>query len=239
MSLARWKRMPGCRWLVGVILVAALAGQVQAQEACESGGCGWFRGWFCCGFFGRHATPPIPPAPRGSFVRNFQKVQANKAEASDFVFFLDEWYQGKDTLGPYGHYHLTQIARRLPTFPEYVPVVIQPHEDHKLNEKRRMLIVKALLNQGITDAQTRVVIAYPAAEGLYADVAPLIYTQSLFPNSLYNRFNRLGLGGYGGFGRGGFGGYGGYGGGFGGYGGFGRGFGGFGGYGARPLVYAY
>ena len=102
-----------------------------------------------------------------------------------------------------------------------------------------MLIVKALLNQGITDAQTRVVIAYPAAEGLYADVAPLIYTQSLFPNSLYNRFNRLGLGGYGGFGRGGFGGYGGYGGGFGGYGGFGRGFGGFGGYGARPLVYAY
>jgi len=149
--------------------------------------------------------------------------QANRAEASDFTIFLTEWFRGGTDLGPFGLHHLGDIVRRLPTVP--FPVVIEPHLDSRLNEARRQIIVKALVNQGITDAENRVVVAYPQAEGLYGEEAEWIYTD-MFQNrsgygSLYGgRGRNLGFGfgnGNRGFGGAGFGGY------FGDYGGFGGG----------------
>src|SRR5438477_11993150 len=100
-------------------------------------------------------------------------------------------------LGPYASAHLTTIVRRLHEVP--YPVVVAPHLDSAINEQRRRLIVQTLEQQGIGDAEQRVAIAYPQAEGLYGEEGVYVY---------YDMFqNRSGYGG--GFGssgrRGGFG----------------------------------
>jgi hypothetical protein len=75
-----------------------------------------------------------------------------------------------------------------------------------------------LLEAGITDAQTRVIIANPAGEGLFGDEAPRVFQRMLTAQNPY------GSGGFGLAGSG-YGGYGGFGAGFPG-GGFGGGYGG-------------
>jgi hypothetical protein len=145
----------------------------------------------------------LMPEPNGTFVHRVQDVQAKKAEASDFVFFLDEWYKGGTALGPHGTYHLGHIIPRLPEVP--FPVVIQPSPDAALNETRRQTLVAALLKRGVADAEERVIIAFPDAEGLNGEEAERIYLESLRPNRY------LGYGAYGPLGYGNFGGYGGYG----------------------------
>jgi hypothetical protein len=170
---------------------------------------------------GSHHPPPLVPEPNGAFVHKMEEIQANKAEESDFVFFLDEWYQGGTQLGPHGLYHLGAIVPRLPNVP--FPVVVQPTPDAALNENRRQVIVAALAKHGVPEADQRVIVAFPTAEGLYGEEAPRIYLQMIYPRAFG------GQGAYGGSGPFGFGG------GFGGFGGYG--YGGLGFYGgpfARP-----
>ncbi|MFL5330640.1 MAG: hypothetical protein ACJ8C4_17190 [Gemmataceae bacterium] len=147
------------------------------------------------------------PPPNGSYLYRWKEEQDNRAEASDFTIFLTEWYMGGTDLGPYGLHHLGDIAKRLPTV--RFPVVIEPHLDTNLNEKRRELVVQVLTNQGFADAESRVVIAFPQAEFMYGEEGVVTFNQMLF-------------GGNNGRGRGGYnnqnGGMGGYGGGFGGSG---------------------
>ncbi len=155
------------------------------------------------------------PPLNGSYVYKWKEAQAARADATDFVIFLTEWYMGGEHLGPYGEHHVGYIASRLPTV--QFPVLLEPHLDNELNEKRRKIIVDALVNLGIHDAETRVVVAYPQSEALYAEEGVVSYYQMLF-----NRNRNRGFGGgYGGMG----GAMGGYGGGYGG-GGFGGGYGG-------------
>ena len=150
----------------------------------------------------------IMPEPNGLAVHRFQDIQAAKAEPSDFVFFLDEWYKGGTVLGPYGTYHLGHMLERLPKVP--FPVVIQPSHDQELNETRRQQIVTALAKAGVPDPDQRVLIAFPSAEGLYGDEAPRIYANILRPENGYGNFQG-GYGFQGGFGfQGGSGGYGGF-----------------------------
>jgi hypothetical protein len=198
-------------FLLGLLAVGVPA--VSAQDGC-----------YCRP---RHFQPALSPEPLGSFVHRFQAVQAGKAEASDFEIYLDEWYQGGKTLGPYGQYHVNQIAQRLPTVP--FAVKVQPCNDSVLNETRRMVVVTALLNLGITDADTRVVLAYPQAEGLRGEEAELVYFRSIYDAQAVGRF-----GSYFGFNRSGFGlGFGSY------YSGSGLGYFGRGFLGARPLIAGY
>lgn len=166
--------------------------------------------------------PGHPTSPLGTSVNSWLEEHAARAEANDFTIYLTEWYMGGCDLGPYGLHHLSDIVRRLPEVP--FPVVIEPHLDADVNEKRRILIVNALTSQGIGDAEQRVVVSYPQAEGLYGEEGEMIF---------YDMFqNRSGYGGFGGFGgyngrRGSWGGgwnRGGWGGGWGGgFGGWGRG----------------
>lgn len=120
------------------------------------------------------------PAPNGSYVRQFQDLQAARAEADDFVVYLHEWYLGGQTLGPYGNYHLDQIAKRLPSVP--FPVVLQPGPDTKVNDARRELLVTRLVACGIADADVRVLIGYPEAEGLFGEEA-----ECIFPEMIHRR----------------------------------------------------
>jgi hypothetical protein len=162
------------------------------------------------------------PVENGTHLREIMDVQAAKAEADDFVIYKYEWCteDGK-VLGPYGNYHLGQMIRRLPAVP--FPVLIQVHPDESVNEARRIFIVQQLAAAGIPDPDQRVLVGFPAAEGLYGEEAENIYRRMIQESASSNR-NQFG----GAFGRG-FGSLGGVGGFGGGFGGFGGGFGGFGG----------
>lgn len=175
-----------------------------------------------------HATIPkgaITP-PYGTHYSEVFAGQAQRAKADRFVVYKHEWYLGGTRPGPAGRRHFTKIAETLgPCGP---PVVIQPvdpeelddaspEEAFKLNEERRQQLVEFLMARGDPNADARVVIGYPTAEGLYGIPANLIGQRYLYGQGGAG----LGLGG--GLGGGGFGGGGG-GGGFGG-GGLGGGIG--------------
>src|ERR1700722_15562202 len=127
----------------------------------------------------KHQDDLVMPAPNGSFVRKFEEVQAGKAKASAYVFFLDEWYMGGTFLGPHGTRHFEAL---LPSLAETrFPVRIQPDPDPELNEKRRLVIVNALLKEGIAGANERVIVAFPRAEGLNGEESERIYREMLLP----------------------------------------------------------
>ncbi len=207
--------------VVSCAISPAMPSTAKAWSGCNSG-------W--CGFSGSHHLA-LQAAPRGSFVNKFIEIQANKAEPLDFVFYGDEWYKGGTQLGPYGRYHVGEVAKRLPKVP--FPVVLEPHIDPAVNATRRKVLVDALTHLGITDAEIRVVIAYPPSEDLRGDDIErhnVNRDQQLYGNNYFNGLRGIGFGGIGG---GGFGRFGGFGfGGFGRFGGFG--FGGLGGF-NRPL----
>src|SRR5262249_40280429 len=95
-------------------------------------------------------------------------AQAGKAESDDFVLYNHMWCKGGTDLGPLGRYQLELMAKRLPTVP--FPVVIATSKDAALDQARREVVVAQLAAWGFTDP-TRVVVAYPIAEGLYGDEA--------------------------------------------------------------------
>src|SRR5262245_12689100 len=190
--------------------------------------------WYCvnnCANIPKGALP----APPGTYVNKFIEIQSGIAEADDFVLYKHMWFKAGTELGPLGRYQLDLISRRLANVP--FPVVIETSKNDNLDQQRREIIASLLAARGFTDP-SRVIVAYPQAEGLYGDEAPQIYNPLLFGGFLGGGLGGLGgitggtlgagfggLGGLGGFGGGGFGG-----GGFGGFGGGGFGGGGFGGF---------
>lgn len=179
--------------------------------------------------YGAVIPPGALPDPPGAHVRRFQEAQRNNAIAVEYSIFLHEWENGGRELGPYGEHHLRSIIQRLPTVP--YPVLVQPTHDPEINQFRRNVIVAKMLEAGVLDANQRVIIRNPEAEGLFGDEAPRVYYRLLI--GTFGTGLGGGLGGGGGFGGGFGGGLGGgtyfpgtYGGGFGGFGGgYGGGFG--------------
>jgi hypothetical protein len=138
------------------------------------------------------------PQPYGWFVHAWQNAQCAKAEADDFVIYKHEWFKGGAELGPYGTYHIHQILKRLPGVP--FPVLIEVEtQNPERNEMRRAVIVNYLAQVGVHDPETRVVLGYPEASGIYGDEAPRIYQQMISQQSLFGAFGGMG-GGFGGFG---------------------------------------
>ena len=144
-----------------------------------------------------NVTPGSEPNPVGSFVRQHQLVQQNKAEADDFVVYLHEWYMGREALGPYGEYHIAQMAQRLSHTP--FPVLVEVSHDPALNEHRRRVVIEKLANCGATDAANRVVLGRPEAEGIYGVEGFRVYEGILSGGGNQNG----GIGGGGGAGYGG------------------------------------
>ncbi len=119
--------------------------------------------------------PGAVPQPNGTFARGWQHAMAAAAAEDDFVVYLHEWTQGGENLGPYGKYHVAEIGKRLPDVP--FAVVVQPGPNDALNMMRRQLIVQYLSDHGIADAEQRVVLALPRAEGLLGIEAVTIFQQ--------------------------------------------------------------
>ena len=141
------------------------------------------------------ATIPLgaQPVPPGTYINRFIQIQDTNAQADDFVIYKHMWFQGGKALGPLGRYQLDLISKRLPTVP--FPVVIETSQNAELDEARRDAILALLVQRGFEDP-SRVIVAYPVAEGLYGDEAEQIATGYL----------RGGLAGTGGLGAGGLGG---------------------------------
>jgi hypothetical protein len=181
--LRRWRSLAA-----GVVALGALAGPNAGEAGCGCG-CGWWAHWreLC--------QPATCPAVTGTYTRQLFDLQAAKAEADDFVIYKNEWYMGGTKLGPFGSYHITEIVRRLAEVP--FPVVLQPQiGDPALDLARRDVVVRALAEAGMPDADQRVIIAYPQAEGLYADIqAQRAYLFMMLPG-IYS-FRLLYGGGYG------------------------------------------
>jgi len=136
------------------------------------------------------------PVEAGTYLKDYINRHTFKAEQDDFVIYKHEWFKGGTELGPYGSYHVHEIIKRLPDVP--FPVILQISGNQELDTVRRGLVVSKLLNAGYVDADQRVILAFPEAEGLYGEEAERIYGQMLYSNPYGNS-------GYGGFGRGGFG----------------------------------
>ena len=160
-----------------------LAGAEPAPSACDPAPC---CGTACCDKgslwqrFWDHFRDPcatIPPgalpAPNGSAVRAWEGLMIDRAADDQFVVCLHEWYMGSGFLGPYGCTHVKRIAALLPRQPAVV--VVQPAPSPELNESRRMLLVRLLQREGVVDAEARVVVGFPAAEGLSAAEAARAY----------------------------------------------------------------
>jgi len=145
-----------------------------------------------CRIFGRKSV--LMPAPFGTHVNGWFDAQAASAEADQFVIYPQEWFRDGTTLGPYGSYHLQRITQRLPGVP--FQVIIQPNlHDAKINQARQTFIINHLLAAGINDAQARVAVAFPRAEGLRGDEATRIYQQHLLGNSGGQQGGNAGSGG--------------------------------------------
>lgn len=165
--------------------------------------------------FGRGgATPPPPPVLGHSVDPHFQK-QEEAGESQDFVIYDHEFYEDTPRLTPDGEDHLRQIAARAGETP--FPIIVEmskstPNEatqheypisaNPELDMRRVQVVVRSLSLMGVSNAQTRVVVAPALSPG---------YT-SFEGERAYN----TGIGGWGGGFGGGFGGGGFGGGGFGG-----------------------
>ncbi len=165
-------------------------------------------GWPCCrlgsGLGSRLASRPQAPypAPFGSHVRAFITAQGAKADGADFTIFLDEWYMGGARLGPFGQRHVLALVPVLGQVP--TPLLIQCGYDPELDQQRRLFVVEQLTSHGVPDADKRVVLGFPEAEGLDAEFAERCYLQMLrgnigrfgYRSSLFGNFNQ-GLGAFG------------------------------------------
>jgi hypothetical protein len=180
-----------------------------------------------------HCTPVVDrcadipegaiPAPPGTHSGATFGRQADRAEHDDFVVYYHEWLDGTAALGPFGAVHLPAVIARGPSAAR--PVVLQPEPDRPhLTAERQRVLVEVLAAAGVPDPAAAVLVAQPAAEGLYGREAERIEPLLVRGGGGANRglFGALGgFGNLGGLGIGGYGNLGGLGGGFGGIGGFG------------------
>lgn len=153
---------------------------------------------------------PDPPAPLGAISDDIWRKHEENAEASDFVIRDHEFTGNTARLNNRGEDHVKQIAVRAAGVP--FPIAIEPssmsikegtvyefpiHNNHELDMARRRVIVGALTEMGVRDAEQRVVVAPPFTPGFEWFEAQ---------NAYESTFSGQGGGAAGGFGGAGFGG---------------------------------
>jgi hypothetical protein len=162
----------------------------------------------------------------GISVDQYNEQQEHNAEAAKYIVYQHEFelneYRDGENVGGYrlneaGEDHLKKIAYNLRRGSPYQVIVersqtsVKPgttyeypiHRDPELDQKRRLVVVRALTRMGIPDADQIVVVAPSFAQPFTAAEAEAAYQRGIAPRTLG------GFGG-GGFGFGGFGGFGGF-----------------------------
>ena len=113
-------------------------------------------------------TGAYAPMPLGTISDPVWQQQESNAEASDFVIHEHEWTGNSTDLNHAGMDHVKQIAVRAPMVP--FPILIEQssmtarpgteyqfpvHNNEDLDMLRRELVVQALLEFGVLDAESR------------------------------------------------------------------------------------
>lgn len=170
-------------------------------------------------------VPPVPPHMLGTQTDGIMEQQEVNAEASKYVIYVHEFklpeqHEGRVVsplrLNTYGEDHVKRIAASLraganfPVVVERSQTSVDPNTTYKypvhfnpdLDLKRREVVVAALTEMGIADAEQRVVVAPAFAQPHTGVEAERAYYRGL------NNFGGNGMGGMGGFGFGGMGGFG-------------------------------
>ena len=155
----------------------------------------------------------ITPHPLGTISDPVWKQQETNAEASDFVIHEHEWSGNTVELNLAGKDHVKQIAARVESTPfpiliERSSMSIDPesrfkypvNNDESLDLARRDLVISALHEMGVYDADDRVVVSPALTPG---------YTGFQARGAYMRGMRTRGGGGGGGFGGGGGGGGGG------------------------------
>ena len=162
--------------------------------------------------------PPPAVAPLGTVSDPIWQSQEARAEASDFVVYQHEFGYQNAELNTCGKNHILQIAARL-TYCPHLPVIIEPskmtvredtdfqypvHPNPELDLRRREVVVIALQELGIPNAEKRVLVAPALTAPFNAAEAQQAYSQGLSGAGSFGFGG--GFGGFGGsFGGGGFG----------------------------------
>jgi len=159
----------------------------------------------------------LRPAPIGTISDAVWQQQEENAEASDFVVYQHEWIGNSTRLNAAGKEHVKQIAARAAEHP--FPVLVERsnmssvvdsrhgfpvngHED--LDAQRRELIVHALSEMGVAEADSRVIVSPALTPGFEDFEGERAYNRG------FSDYQGFGIGGIGS----GFGSFGGFGGGF-------------------------
>jgi hypothetical protein len=188
-----------------------------------------------CQHLTRSVNEPAPPM-LGQTLDRINMRQEDNAEASKYVVYQHEFdlnkFENGQNVGGYhlneaGQDHVKQIAANVKRGAPF-PVIVErsqtsalPNTEHKypihynpaLDMQRRAVVVRALNEMGVPDAEDRVVVAPAITPGIYG-----VEGERAFYRATSGRAGYGGGGaGLGGFGLGGFGGGGFGGGGFGGF----------------------
>lgn len=182
-----------------------------------------------------HSVDEPEPPMLGQTLDRINMQQEENAEASKYVMYQHEFelnkYEDGRNVGGYrlnaaGEDHIKQIAANVkrgapfPVIVERSQTSVLPHTEHKypihynpqLDMQRRAVVVRALNELGVPDAEDRVVVAPAITPGIYGVEGERAFYRATSGRGGFGG----GGGGLGGFGLGGFGGIGG-GGGFGGF----------------------
>jgi len=151
-----------------------------------------------------------PPDPVGTISDPIWQQQEANAEASDFVVREHEFVGNTARMNPAGEDHVKQIAVRVGDTPYSVIVEISSmtpreddiygypiHNDAELDMKRRDVVVHALEEMGVKDADQRVVISHQLTPGYQ-----FFEAQQAYGRAFSGRSGRGGGGGRGGNGGG-------------------------------------
>jgi hypothetical protein len=195
------------RWLsTGTVGLGLIAGCLSAEKAAEKG---LLRDDFC---------KDAIPIENGTYLRQWNAGQIAEGDTDLLLISEHEWYDNGPRLGPDGRRHTAAIAQALLTGAEQA--VVEAADVHvakgqdidaavaaanELNELRRQHVVTQLQEQGVADADLRVVIKPVDRVGLRGIEAPRTYNQLLQGGNQQGQGGRPGGGG-GGLGGGGIGG---------------------------------
>ncbi len=140
------------------IPVALICGLVFLSGCCANCGRLWCDG---CADIPHGAIPQ----PAGVHTCAWQTTQGTLAEYDDLIIYQYEWHGETTNLGPFGQRHLSILESRLMRDP--CSVVVEPSANPALDEQRKASLVAFFTERGLPDAEARVSVGYPAAEGLH------------------------------------------------------------------------
>jgi hypothetical protein len=150
------------------------------------------------------------PLSLGAISDQVWMTQEDNAEASKFVVYEHEFQLHKAILNTAGEDHVKQMAARIAKGANF-PVIIErtmtgddrgdyhypTGPDPELDIRRRALVVAALERFGIADANDRVLITTPMAEGITGVEAEANYQRAIYYSRATGSFGQ-GFGGFGG-----------------------------------------